>query len=568
MLITIYEEDNSSYFKGKFQTPLTLPKNAEIKLLKAYIPRDHTIVIDNTNNKVSLLAHTNDDNAFVEISLVNGKYGVEALARHIQTQINSVMNTTDTTNVGQLRHLGVYVSASIENNRVGNDTFKFFIRPRTISPSFYYDLNFDSVGNQISGGNFETNKNVGGDTYTIVKTTNNLRCSVYDNAGAKKGWDNNFIIKRNLDRQRFGARRNHNPANNLVALNDTHSLVSFKIGNISGNSFWVGLKQTGSALDVSGCPINDLSGLSHMVGCSVCVAVYGETANGKTANRIEIFEDHGGTFTLLGGITDVAVAGDTFIIGVPNNASNAGTMEYYIKLVNGELKRLNVGGGHRLAPPHGQNYEICGGFYNGSGNDNTILELSAGMDAGYLPQAGDTTKGAGKFEFFGRYLKLALSGGNNDNKNLQNTLGYQHAEYEQDNSGNGGGLGDALNQENEEDMITNDEKQPFINVNITNLPISSITASNSNSSDIANGETQHDYSKCVASIPRFNQDDGAFDNLAIMFDDNTQSIKLNNSSECILSSFDFRLQNCDGTYPTDLLTPSSYVFQVSGDNLN
>ena len=42
-----------------------------------------------------------------------------------------------------------------KNNTVGNDTFKIFIRPRTLSPSFYYDLNFDSVGNQISGGNFE-----------------------------------------------------------------------------------------------------------------------------------------------------------------------------------------------------------------------------------------------------------------------------------------------------------------------------------------------------------------------------------------------------------------------------
>ena len=171
--------------------------------------------------------------------------------------------------------------------------------------------------------------------------------------------------------------------------------MSFKIGDISGNSFWVGLKQTGSALDVSGCPINDLSGLSNMGGCSCCIVVYGETANGKAANRIEIFEDQGGTFTLLGGLTDVAVAGDTIIIGVPNNGSaGAGTMEYYIKLVNGDLKRLNVGMAHRLVPPNAQNYEICGGFYNGSGGDNTILELSAGMDAGYVPQ--DATKGAGK----------------------------------------------------------------------------------------------------------------------------------------------------------------------------
>lgn len=57
MLLTIYEEDNSAKFKAKFTTPVTLPKNSSITLLKAYIPRDKKITIDATNNEITLLPH-------------------------------------------------------------------------------------------------------------------------------------------------------------------------------------------------------------------------------------------------------------------------------------------------------------------------------------------------------------------------------------------------------------------------------------------------------------------------------------------------------------------------------
>lgn len=566
MLITVYEEDNSAYFKAKFTTPLTLPKNAEISLLKAYIPRDHNITIDDTNNQLYLQAHSDDPACKTLIQLVNGKYGVGALAVHIQGVINAIQATTEANNLGQLRNLGVYVSATIRDNSVGNETFKFFIRPRTISPSFYYEMNFDSVGNKISGANFEEVKSVAGDTYTIVKTANNLRCSVYDNAGAKKGWDNVCVIQRGLDRQRFAPSPHVNIVKSLPSYNETHTLINWKIGDITaggGNSFWVGVKQGGSVVDVSGCAVGDLSQISNIGGLVSCLAVYGETANGKNANSVEAFEDVGGTMTSLGALSNNALEGEELIILIPHNASTMSHNEYYIKKLNGIILRINYANAHRYIPLPNQVFNICCGFYNGSGAEDTILNLRSGMDAGYMNAPNDTTKGVGLFESFGKYIEIYLSGANNDNKTLGEDLGFQHEEYDEDSSV-GAVVGSALNITNEDDMETNDQKQPYINLNITNLPVNSMSCSQSNSSDIAVGETQHNYSRCVASLPRYNLDDGGFDNLAIVFDDNTQSIKLNNNNEIILSSLDFRLQNCDGSYPTDLLTPSSFVFKVDG----
>jgi hypothetical protein len=145
-------------------------------------------------------------------------------------------------------------------------------------------------------------------------------------------------------------------------------------------------------------------------------------------------------------------------------------------------------------------------------------------------------------------------------------LGFTDDDYEDDKTAHGH-LPAVIEQANQDDMITNDQRQPYLNMNITNLLVVSYTCSDTNASNVGLHNTQHNFSKCVASLPRYNQD-GSYDNGAIMYDDNTQTIQLNNADECELSSLDVRLQNCDGSYPTDLRTPSSFVLKVSGDNIN
>tara|TARA_R110000822_G_scaffold6395_9_gene27090 strand:+ start:420 stop:1112 length:693 start_codon:yes stop_codon:yes gene_type:complete len=224
----------------------------------------------------------------------------------------------------------------------------------------------------------------------------------------------------------------------------------------------------------------------------------------------------------------------------------------------------------RYMPLSNQNYQPAYGIFATSLTPQ-LKEIKWGMDAGYTATeaGGTTTKGLGRYANFGRYCALILNGANNANKDLKTTLGFANDDYVEDERANADTYALAtLHETSTTNLVTNEQRQPFINMNITNLPISSVSCSHANSSDITVGETQHDYSKCIASMPRFNQDDGHYNNDCVIFDNNTQSIKLHNNDEIILSQLDIRLQNCDGTYPTDLLTPSSYVFKISGDSLN
>lgn len=568
MLISIYEEKNSANFSAKFTTPITLPKNAELSLLKAYIPRDHDIIIDDTNKQLTIYIHSKDPTAKAVVSIPKGVYGVEEFANELQSTLRTDTLVVNTLNLGQLHSLTAEVKASLDNNQVANDSFSIYLRPQSLYPNFYYELNFIATGNDLNG-NTTIEKKTDTDNITITYGNQTLRCEVYtDQAGtAKTGWDNAVIIDKAIGRQWFSPRKHPDYVNDLPPINDTHSVVSFTLGDIQGESASIlfGLKQHGTDLDFTSIATQDLDQVINMKGYETAFVFYGDTANGKVAGSFEIYENLAGTFTKLGGSSSSLGTGDVIMQVIPNNTDALSVgCEYYIKFLNGKITKINLSSSpHRYIPANTQVLNPCFGFFNPTGTTNTITDLKIGMDAGYMPTAIDATKGAGKFDEYGKYIKVALGGAGNDNKSLNTVLGFSSETYEEDGT-SGAVRVDAISIKNEGDMITNDSKQPYLNLNITNLPITSFTCDNN---DSVFGAT-HDYSRCVACIPRYNQDNGHFDNLSIIFDDNTQTIKLNNKSEIILSSLDIRLQNCDGSYPKDLLTPASFVFKISGDDLN
>lgn len=568
MLITIYEEQNSAKFSAKFTTPITLPKNTELSLIKAYIPRDHDLTINGTNDQLTIFIHSKNPLAKQVISIPHGSYGIDEFAKTLQGHIQLATSVVNSTNLGQLSNLTCAITPKIDDNQIANDSIEIYLRPQTLQPNFYYECNFNSVGNLL-GTNFEETTANAQDDYQIEEGNGTLRLAVYqDNTATDKtGWDNVCILDRPIGNKWFAQNTHSDYPNSRPPYNGTHGLMSWTLGDTQGtqSSFFVGLKQHASAVDLTGITAGDLSHIDQIAGISMGVAIYGDTANGKNAGEIEVFEDVAGTFTSLGTLQNANIGvGDEIIILLPTNggASMDGA-EYFIKYFNGTIRKLVVNNAHRYIPLATQVLNPVFSFFNGSGAVDTITNLKIGMDAGYQAPALDNTKGVGMFDEYGKYIKVALGGATNDNKNLNATLGFTHDEYEEDGTGANTRV-QAIEQSNDGDLKTNDSKQPYLNLNITNLPITSFSCDNN---DPVSGAT-HDYSKCVASIPRFNQDDGHFDNLAIVFDDNTQTIKLNNKSEIILSSLDCRLQNCDGSYPLDLLTPSSFVFKVSGDNLN
>ena len=576
MLLSLYEEDNSAYFKSKFVTPITLPKNAEITLLKAYIPRDQSITIDTTNNSISFQTHDDDNNAITNVSITEGSYGVKEFASMLQALLRAEVASQNTAEQGQLRGIFFRVEAKESGNTDHeNDEITIKVEPVSTSANFYLEGGFTDTNTTIvPQGHLKTAT----DVVTHTLTNDSIRLSVFtDNAGAvKEGWDWFGIIEKNLDRQRFSKTTKGDYANNIPSSNNVSTLYSVKLGDLTDSGVWIGLKQSGSAVDLTGVTTGDMSAIGSIVGIVSCMAVYGKAVNGKTVGQLEIFEDIAGTLTSIKSITTLGLQeNDEIIISIPanNDAGNNNLhIEYYVKRDGGTnfLRATLTTAPQRYMPLSNQNFQPAYGIFSTSATPQ-LKEIKWGMDAGYTvaESVGSTTKGLGRYSNFGRYCVLILNGADNANKDLKTTLGFNDDDYVEDERANADTYALAtLHETSTTNLVTNEQRQPFINLNITNLPVSSVSCSHANSSDITVGETQHDYSKCVASMPRYNQDDGHYNNDCVIFDNNTQSIKLHNNDEIILSQLDIRLQNCDGTYPTDLLTPSSFVFKISGDNLN
>ena len=579
MLLSLYEEDNSAYFKSKFVTPITLPKNAEITLLKAYIPRDQTITIDTTNNSISFTTHDDHANAITRVTITEGNYGVKEFATMLQALLRAEVASQNTAQQGQLRGIFFRVEATESGNTDhGNDEITIKVEPVSTSANFYLEGGFTDNNTNVAP---ENEKKTATNILTTVLSNTGVRLDLYTTnvPTAKSGWDWIGSIAKSLDRQRFSKTATADFANNIPSGNNVRTLYSVKLGDITDSAIYIGLREDGGLLDLSAVTANNLDQISSITGISCAMAVYGSAVNGKTVGQLEIFEDIGGTLTSIKSITTLGIQeNDELILSIPANNdggnNNNLNIDYYIKKSGGSkfLRATMTTAPQRYMPTSSLNFEPVFSIYSvGSGVGEHIKDFKIGMDAGLTATeaGGSTTKGLGRYANFGRYSVLTLNGVNNANKDLKTTLGFNDDVYTEDERANADTYALAtLHEKSTAQLVTNEQRQPFINMNITNLPVSSVSCSHANSSDITVGETQHDYSKCVASMPRYNQDDGHFNNDCVIFDDNTQSIKLHNNDEIILSQLDIRLQNCDGTYPTDLLTPSSYVFKISGDSLN
>ncbi len=134
MLITIYEEQNSAKFSAKFTTPITLPKNSELSLIKAYIPRDHDITIDGTNDQLTIFIHSKDPLAKQVITIPHGSYGIDEFSKTLQGHIRLATSVVNSTNLGQLSNLTCAITPSATNSKIFA-MFKLQCRGHSITSS-------------------------------------------------------------------------------------------------------------------------------------------------------------------------------------------------------------------------------------------------------------------------------------------------------------------------------------------------------------------------------------------------------------------------------------------------
>ena len=217
---------------------------------------------------------------------------------------------------------------------------------------------------------------------------------------------------------------------------------------------------------------------------------------------------------------------------------------------------------NRPKPPETTNIFTCGGFFNSSGLDDTVTNMRWGgnPEMSHLPGIEDT--GSGYFDKYGRSGKIWFSGARNNNKAINNELGFSD-----DVEATSATF--ALNStfDSDQDLVHFDgsENQPFINLNITNLPIDSISCDSTDATTRAPGQVFHSSSKTISALPRYDPDgSGLFNTVTIQADaQNEPTVHLDNASEIILNSLDFELRNCDGSVPTDLATPLGLVIEIN-----
>ncbi len=575
MLISLFEDTNAVKFSSILDTTLTIPKNATIRLNKAFIPRNHIVRIDATNDCISVNFHNERQSESLNLTLTQGDYGIQGLVAHINSLAAATITAKGT---GQFSD---FVFELDYDRSLGVEAGCLALELRGNSPyaDFWATVNWSR--DTASQDWFQDFSKVAGasDTYTIPLSNDDMRCSVLSNGGADiKSWNNHWGLNKVITRTWWGATKTVVPGDSdRPMVSNNWSGFKFAIGDAftetgKDNSFWVGVTEDLSQIDMSSIANTDLSAIVGAKGLIACAVFYGETANGKTKGDLEIFEDFNGTFTsvkLLATGVGTPIKGDEFAICLPENL--AGDTE---KTIQYRYKQAGGAGDWRYVPvPNLQarpkpasttNLYMCGGFYNGSGTDVTINNMKFGGDPNMSFEAGALNTGSGFFSHYGRAGKIYLTGARNNNKNIKEDLGFQEDNYGRTEGNPANILSVDFPNETEPIHYDNSANQPFINLNITNLPIDSISCAATDSTTLGPGQVHHSASKTISALPRYNADgDGLFTNVTIQADaQNEPTIRLNNASEITLNSLDFELRNGDGTVPTDLGLPLGIVLDI------
>ena len=414
-----------------------------------------------------------------------------------------------------------------------------------------------------------------------------MRCASLQNGGADfKTWKNHWGLKKFLTRNWWDKQKEYDfdATRDRPYYNSVWTGFSFKIGDAfsevgKDNSFWIGLAEDVDAVDTSLCVDNDLSSLVNMKGVEACLVFYGETANGKNKGDMEIIENIDGVFTRLGGVSSsnpYSVKKNDFVCFIlPENDGTSTNLPitYGVKnvTVDNEWRNFNGGGtANRPKPPVTKQYNVVGGFFNGSGTDDTILDMRFGGNPNMSYIAGDADIGSGYFSDYGKSGQIYIGGALANNKTVNESLGFGDAERLNAVNNSGGVIDHTFNNTDELIHYDNTANQPYINLNLKNLPISSIACADTDATTRDGQNTHHSFTRTCAVLPRYNLDgDGQYDNITIQADGNNESvIKLRNKDEITLNTLEFSFRNGDGTIPTDLAVPLGIVIDIDGEELN
>ena len=537
MLFNVYHNGSSA---TDFNIDLTenaiIRPNSVARLLKAFIPHAKKVSINNTKI-CDLIVNDRNSNAIAINIPATGDIDLTTLAEQITTAINNAMTGLNSNIQGAASYDRSKGSSAGAFNIVVNAMSRYFTQIEAINwnTAPYNDAGYlvpesvSGVSSNVSYTKFDTNKVNVDFTAAGGQTESFAQCAVLDSTinlthFAKNSFDNLTYPPSQLSE--FGT-------------------IQYKIGtDIGTNSVWFGVADTATGTIADRQPNGDVGFLDKLNNLPVAVfapftnfpatSAKNSSTNAYFSGGLYIWEKQdNGDMALVVDDDDFGLdSEDTIAITTANGHHYA----YHVKREGSEFwEQIDViDGAPRVLTPQDARLYPAFSIFGKTANDQKILEIQGGaLDNGNINDYGD-------------YIQMSLT------EDFGNAMGYSQLTYTDNDT-----LAsvDAANQEDFTIVQTTDDT-PFVNINITNLPLKAMVNNNVDREGLSTSTT-------LGTVSRFDRD-GSFRTMESLYMDYpTHSCNLENSNEMYVSQLKFQIRDSNGKIPTDLTTPLGLVFEIT-----
>jgi len=535
------------YYNGTSPTDFSidLTENAIVKpnsiarLLKAYIPHKKAVTL--AGNKIMDLVVNDRNGTSVPINIAAaGTFSISDLA----TQITNALNTEFTGDDAN------YVGSCTYDRTKGHGAGAFTINIKAIT-QYFSDIEFVNwTTDPYSDADYLVVENVAGVTQNAAYTklgNRGLNMSVQDVTTGVAPAVGSFAqvafaatTKLKLD---YFSKTTATNGNVPPSQYGEFGCVIYELGSdIGTRSFWAGVS-TGQSKIADRQPNNDIGFLDKLNNVPFAMFIPKTTRGAGSANNSggvaytaggfyawELKDD--GDLNLVSAVNDVGlVAGDQIAAVV----SEGQHVEYWYKDNTGIWEKLDViDGRERYTVQTDDTLQPAFSIFESTANDQEVMKFVGGsLDDGDIND-------------YGKYAKATLT------TDFADALGFKSSPYVEDNE-----ILANLKFSNEEEfnIVETSEDCPFININITNLPLKGYVNYDVKQVGLSNAPT-------LGTISRFDRDGSMTKPEALYMDYPTHSVALNNANELYLSQLKFQIRDNDGKIPTDLDSPLSIVFEI------
>lgn len=545
MLLTVYSNELSNNFRVDLKDNIILPPYTTIKMTNALLSLAHNFVIEeDTPIKIRYNNVANSPNTFV---INAGTYTLAQLAQHIELRINQNANNNGIRNMkcSMTYDLDKGYNAgcfNIQLELTSLDVNLFRVNDWTVANFDTFSLLSDTalIDNALITRSMDGDENYMGATALSLGGTNVeswAYCSI-----------NKEVIIENWLEPTTKTNQDQTPT---VHKQPYGSLI-FKDNDQQDTSYAVLLNSADINFASLSLSNGDFDAITEYPNTPI-VILY-QKSNGTVDGEVVIYENPDGS-----GLTEVyrnTLDGGGEFIGV--SLSNGNSPEYFYASDGDDWTRLQASPSAtgRFTFNNGDNlrfgftsYGIC------ASTDVEDLQISSIFSSGKINT--DINLNG-----YGQYVELDWN--NNNNNDFGKLLGFDEDKYISDTTSSNPAELAKIDQSNEDKVSvlgysTGAKTAPYINVNIDNLPIVSYGCNSTDDQFIGQN-------KCIASIPRYDfQGDFELNYNLVYNPVEANVIRLNNANEISLSSLDFRLQQADGTYPIDIVSPKSFVLDLQSE---